>query len=181
MLPIYYIRWRKSLLKSLLGVTIVCLLISLIDIESLIDSIFENYFPQAVILVKYSTYFHEPAYFTPALLKRILFFITITFFYNACEQKQQWFKTMYIMYFLSIVAFLMFKANHTAASRLSFMFSIVEPVLFSSFLLLTNNKIYKLGIIVFISTYAYINLATSLISQTDEFNLYMPYKLFFQH
>jgi len=180
MLPVYYLRWKKSLTKALLVALVVSFLVSLIDIESLIDTIFENYFPQAIILVKYSTYFHEPAYFTPALLKRVLFFFTISYFFNVLKEKQKWFATMYIMYFLSIIAFLMFKANHTAASRFSFMFSSVEPVLFASLLLLTENKIAKLSIALFIFLYAYINLSTALISQTDELNLYLPYKLFFQ-
>lgn len=179
-LPVYYLRWHKSLKRALVVALIISLMVSMVDIESIIDLLFENYFPQAIILVKYSTYFHEPAYFTPALLKRILFFLTITFFFTKLKEKQKWFTTMYIMYFLSIIAFLMFRANHTAASRFSFMFSSVEPVLFASLLLLTENKVAKLAIAIFIVSYSYINIVTALISQSDEYNIYLPYKLFFQ-
>ncbi len=179
-LPLFYLRWKAKIQKLIPTVIIVALLFSLVDFELLLDQLFDNYFPEAIILVKYSTYFHEPAYVTPALIKRVLFFLSLSFFYDKLTEKQKWFKTMYLMYFLSITSFIFFKANHTAASRLSFLFSVAEPVLFASFLLLTNNKKYQLIITSFILLYAYINLSTSLLSQNDEYNKYLPYKFFFQ-
>lgn len=179
-IPLYYLRWKVTLRNALVSLFFISIFIGLIDFEAFFDFLFETYFPNAIILVKYSTYFHEPAFITPVLIKRVLFFFVLCFFFKELEQKQKWFRTMFLMYSLSIIVFFMFRANHTAASRLSFLFSSVEPVLFSSFLLLTNNKKIKLFIATFIFLYAYVNIATSLKSQTDEQNLYLPYKLFFQ-
>lgn len=179
-IPLYYLRWKVSLKKALLLLCSIAIVIGLIDFESFFDFLFETYFPEAIILVKFSTYFHEPAYITPVLIKRILFLLTICFFYKQLKEKQKWFNTLFLMYTLSVIVFFMFRQNHIAASRLSFLFATVEPVLFSSFILLTSNSKVKLLLISFISLYSYVNIVTMLNSQTDQYNLYLPYKLFFQ-
>jgi hypothetical protein len=132
------------------------------------------------ILIKAIAYLDEKAVLNFAIMKRIFIFIIITIFYKKINNILPYFKIIYNAYFLSIVTFLFLSMSFYVANRTSWLFASVEPILLSSFIKIPNDNIIRFFILIGIVLYSLINIYSILKTQTDSFNLYLPYSLFFQ-
>jgi hypothetical protein len=115
-----------------------------------------------------------------AIIKRLFIFFSITIFYNRLKKEFSLFEILYNSYFLSIIFYMIFSISFTLANRVSWVLSIVEPILLSGFVRVSSNNVIKFFIALLIIIFSMISLYHMLRTQTDPpFNLYLPYRLFF--
>ena len=114
-----------------------------------------------------------------AIVKRILLFIISLIFFNKFKIILPNFKVIFNSYFLSIIIFFIFSGSFTFANRSSWFFASVEPILLTGFIGTTNNKMFKYLIITLLIAYSILSLVHTLRTQSDNFNLYLPYNNIF--
>lgn len=140
----------------------------------------QNFIPDKYnIFIKALSYIDEKVVLNFAIIKRIGIFIIVTIFYKKINLSLPYLKILYNAYFLSIVLFLALSVSYTVANRTSWLFASVEPVLLSGLVKISDINIIKGCIIIGIFLYSLVNICHIVTTQTDTFNLYLPYKLFF--
>jgi hypothetical protein len=131
------------------------------------------------VLLKALNYLDNKAHMNFALTKRIFIFILVSIFYVKLERVLPYFKILYNAYFFSIVVFFAFATSYYLANRTSWLFASVEPVLLSGFFKVSNDAGIRFLIFAGIVLFSLINIYSIVLLQTDAYNLYYPYKLFF--
>jgi hypothetical protein len=162
----------------------ILLVYSQINITSLVYSL-EGFIPGGynIVLIKKTLSYisrENKAIVNFALIKRLFIFFSMTIFFTKLKKQIALFEILYNSYFLSIIFYMLFSISFTLANRISWFFSIVEPILLSGFVRVSSSNVIKFFIVFLIITFSVISLYHMLKTQTDPpFNLYLPYRLFF--
>jgi hypothetical protein len=174
---LYFLRGFNVNRKILIALILAAALISQFNVAIL--GFFLNLMPEANTLMKVMNYFNKPAALNLAILKRALFFLVFIIFYKKLKVNVPYFETLLLCYCLSLVWFLFFFNTFTTANRLSILFSVVEPVLLTGLLTLNKSTVYRFFMLAAILLYSFANIRHSVVALNDDYNLYLPYKLFF--